>query len=300
MTNPEGLSPVNLTEQQAPTEIEGRTQLLQYLAGIFDVSGSISIQHNPATMRRGESFALRLDFARTNPTIVKLMDQVFPANTGQYPNLPDEKTRNRWFAKAKKAEVVLETLRPYLVLKHGHSQVVDEFLALKGIRTAQESEEFKKRIAGLNKSPIIREDRENLPDDYVAGVLDAHGSILLDTKIRLPGLTLNVTVNNHSFMQRVARYFESTIIPQKNQDGSIRSYAVNLSANRALEKLIQIRPHLRLLQPLADLGIELQKLRKKPLNKDEYAKRKLEELRIVVQARVILQRNSRRARNPHG
>jgi hypothetical protein len=47
------------------------------------------------------------------------MDQVFPANTGQYPNLPDGKTRNRWFAKAKKAEVVLETLRPYLVLKHG-------------------------------------------------------------------------------------------------------------------------------------------------------------------------------------
>ena len=37
-------------------------------------------------MKRGESFALRLDFARTNPTIIQLIDQVFPASMGQYPN----------------------------------------------------------------------------------------------------------------------------------------------------------------------------------------------------------------------
>lgn len=298
MVTPEGLFPINLPEQQSPAEIENRTQLLQYLAGIFDVSGSISIQHNPATLRRGESFALRLDFARTNPTIVQLMDQVFPASMGPR-NLPDGKVRNRWFAKANKAEVVLETLRPYLVLKYGHLQAADEFLSLKGMRTAQESEEFKRRIAELNKSPIVREDEGNLPDAYIAGVLDAHGSILLNTKIRLPGLILNVTVNNHSFMQRVAGYFESTIIPQKNQDGTVRSYAVNLSANRALEKLVHLRPHLRLLQPLADLGIEFQSLRNSPGSRSRFVERKLEEERIVTQAKVMLQANNRRPRKPH-
>lgn len=298
MTTPEVPSPISPLEQQSNTEVENRTQLLQYLAGIFDVSGSISIQHNPATARRGESFALRLDLSRTNPTIVNLMDQIFPASSGQFTSPSDEKLRNRWFAKAKKAEEVIEALKPHLILKFGHLQVVDDFLALKGIRTAQESEEFKKRIAELNKSPIIRESSGSLPDAYVAGVIDAHGSILFSTRPHFPGLSLNVTVNNQSFVGQLGQYFDATPIPQKNKDGTIRSYAVSLSANRALEKLTGIRPHLRLLQPLADLGIEFQNLRNSPGSRSKYQARKLEEERILVQAKVILQQNSRRARNP--
>lgn len=258
MTTPEVPSSINPLERQNSTELENRTHLLQYLAGIFDVSGSITIQHNPATARRGESFALRLDLARTNPTIIQLMDQAFPASTSQAPKPFNGKTRNRWYAKAKKAEEVVEALRPYLILKFGHLQMIDEFLALKGVRTAQESEEFKKRIAERNKSPITRESSGVLPDAYVAEVLDAHGSILFSTQHHFPGLTLGVTVNNQSFIGQLGRYFEATPIPQKNKDGTIRSYAVSLSASRALEKLTRVRPHLRLLQPLADLGIEFQ------------------------------------------
>lgn len=300
MTNPEVPSPINPLEQQNHTEIEGRTQLLQYLAGIFDVSGSITIQHNPPTTRRGESFALRLDLSRTNPTIIQLMDQVFPASRGQVTPPPDEKKRNRWFTKAKKAEGVIEALRPYLILKYGHLQVVDDFLALKGVRTAQESEEFKRRITELNKSPIIRESSGSLPDAYVAGVIDAHGSILFNTQPHFPGLSLNVTVNNQSFIGQMAQYFETVPIPQKNKDGTIRSYAVSLSANRALQKLTQVRPHLRLLQPLADLGVEFQNLRNSPGSRSNYQERKLEEEKIAAQARIILQQNNRRARNPTG
>lgn len=69
MTTPEAPSPTNSLEQQNHPETESRTQLLQYLAGIFDVSGSITVQHNPKTARRGESFAISLALSRTNPLI---------------------------------------------------------------------------------------------------------------------------------------------------------------------------------------------------------------------------------------
>lgn len=287
-----------IQEQQYPAEREARTETLQYLAGIFDVSGSITIQHNPATTRRGESFSLRLDLSRTNPTIIKLMNQAFPATTDDLSTPPDEKKRHRWYAKSRKAEEVIEALRPYLILKFGHLQVVDDFLALKGVRTAQESDEFKRAVAHLNKTPIVRSNDVPLPDAYVAGIFDAHGSLSLHTQIRQPGLGLNVTVNNLPLMEQVAQYFESTIIPQKNPDGTIRSYAVSPSAKKALEKLNQIYPHLRLLKDLADLGIEFQNLRNSPGSRSKYQERKLQEAQLVAQAQAIIQAIGRRSRKP--
>lgn len=125
---------------------------IEYLAGFFDVSGSITIERNRDYRVKEETrydYPLRVELQRVRAEAIALFRSLIPGPDKDR-LLPSGKTADRWYVKARKARLLLEILGPNLRLKAGHWQTVQEYTDTFGGRPAEDSEKLKKQIEELN------------------------------------------------------------------------------------------------------------------------------------------------------
>lgn len=220
-------------------------EMLEYLAGFFDVSGSVSIERRRDYRIRGReryNYVLRAELERVQPTAIDAFKTILPGYEGNR-DLPSGKVTNRWYVKARKARLLLETLGPHFRLKAGHCEVIQEFINTIGQRTAEESEELKVQLMELNKNP--KPSLTNpLTEPYLAGVFDGHGSVgIYDYEhARHMSLQIKIQLDHQALMSKIGRTLETNVF-QNTSHGTVVAYVASLNSGQAAAFLERMQPY---------------------------------------------------------
>lgn len=286
MTNSEISLPRH--EHVAPAEFQEaqHMRLLQYMAGYFDASGSITLSATKKN-KRGEptSHVVRLDMERINPMVVTLMTQLFPNYSGTR-ELPSKRAmRNRWYAQSSRAVQVLETLSPYLKVKGPQVALIREFTAAGHQRSRDDVLAYKEQLRALNKNPEAGT-VASLETPYVAGFFDAHGSVSFANKTGYFELYIALDVRNKPLAVAVARTLGMTLVPTWRK-GTIATHHLTLQSHKAKDCLITLLPFLRIKLRQAQLAIEFQSKRTAHPTHAQYSARQFREQEIVNEMMLL-------------
>lgn len=255
-------------------ETEQRKEMLQYLAGYFDASSSITISDSISLFRgrKVRSFVLRVEMARVQPEAIELTQSTFPAYTGKQRGTTQPE-RNRWYAKSNKSMTILEELYPWLRIKRRHVDLARKFQDAAYSRTVDESLGYKQELSRLNHTEI---DSVHTPFEpaYIAGFFDAHGAI--NVYQRPDHKTLEVDMNTYH------RLFIAALARQYGQEPK-GLYNFWVTANNARIFLESISPFLRIQKRSAELAIEFQVNRTPPVLQKDTQRRKVREEEIIAQ-----------------
>lgn len=217
--------------------------LVEYLAGFFDVSGSITIEKNREYSTKGRisyNYPLRAEVERVYPETIDFFKSI-ELGFGNNRPLPSGKITKRWIVKANKARLLLETLGSHLRLKAGHWQIIQEYIDTLGNRSRDDSERLKTSVKELNQTPRISF-AAPITTPYIAGVFDGHGHIGIHDQDGCQNLIAQIGLNNQPFMSEIGRFLGSKPFPGRSH-GEIKSYKVVLHSTAAADFLERIQPY---------------------------------------------------------
>lgn len=217
--------------------------VVEYLAGFFDVSGSITIEKNRDNRTKGRisySYPLRAELERVYPETVDFFKNI-GLGFGNNRLLPSGKITNRWIVKANKARLLLETLGPHFRLKAGHWQVIQEYIGILGNRSMNDLERLRASIKELNQTPQISF-AAPITTPYIAGVFDGHGHIGIHDQNGYQNLIAQIGLSNQPFMSKIGDFLGSKPFPDRSH-GEIKSHNMVLHSTAAANFLELIQPY---------------------------------------------------------
>lgn len=206
----------------------------EYLAGFFDVSGSLTVEKNrdyrvENAVKYG--YSLRIEVQKTHPEVVDLFKSTTLGYSGDR-LLPSGKTADRWIAKAKKARIIMEAIGSHFRLKAGHWTALQENI---------DPENLKARISELNRVPLVSF-KNPITAPYIAGVFDAHGHIDIHDQDGCQTLLAIIMENHEPFIAEIGHYLNVKPFPNKKK-GEIKTYKAVLHSTKAADFLEQIQPY---------------------------------------------------------
>lgn len=218
-------------------------EVLEYLAGFFDVSGSVTIERNRIRRKSGRtdfSYVLRAELERVQAASLDQFKTFLPGYE-TVRTLPSGKVLSRWFVKATKAYVLLTSLGTHFRLKAGHWELIQEYIATSGQRTRDESEGLKAELMELNKNPEVSF-ANPLTDPYLAGVFDGHGSVGIQEQEGKMNLKVRIQLDQQAFMTEIGRTLKTSVF-QNTSNGVCVGYVASLHSEKAARFLRCIQPY---------------------------------------------------------
>lgn len=129
---------------------------LEYLAGFFDGEACIR-----ATLQKSGALSIAVSITQKNPVPLHKLQQYFNVGTvGLYPQMPPYR-HYTFFAYAKNAQVILEGLLPYLIVKREEAELALQALQIQRNDWGSFSDEdfatlqfIERRLRQLKRIPI--------------------------------------------------------------------------------------------------------------------------------------------------
>lgn len=261
--------------EAAPVHERLRLEDLQYLAGVFNASGSITIEKSKTNHGSGLSYTLRLDLEKESPGISQSFRDAFPSYSGIRPLSKTGRSVHRWYAKSGRAMDILETLEPHLKIKKAQVALARAFRETVGNRTHSETEGFKAMLQELNNNPF-HTTTGPLEIPYLAGLFDCHGRVSFNSHTEghspLPyrSLTASISIGCEPILKQIAEQFEGSAWYRET---NYREGIVQMHSEKAMVFLARLLPFLRSKRELAEVGIEFQSQRKPPFTRNGRWKR---------------------------
>lgn len=234
-----------------------------YLAGYFDVSGTIAIVHVEAHGFRKEDYLLTTRLARVEPTVVGMFREGFPAGESSH-TLPSGKVVSLWYAYEGDAAHMLARIGDDFIVHQPQLALARQFLMAKAEGASfGVLEDFRQKMSDLNHQvakPVIT---QPLKPAYMAGIMDAHGSYTIrqnDKGIYSPYVKLAIAECPALVTAMRAQYRKLSIsgfTPDSDAEEPLRA-EMKLSNNVAKWFLEDLLPHLRVTKRLAELMIAFQ------------------------------------------
>jgi hypothetical protein len=269
-------------------------ELIEYLAGFFDVSGSVTIEKNPARKPQGTgsfNYVLRAELQRVSPEPRAIFNASFPGYGGDRA-IPSGKITKRWYIKAVRARAFFEHVGPSLRLKAGHWEKVQQFIETSGNRPPEDSIRLKESIMALNKLPKPSFNKP-FSEPYLAGVFDGRGWIdieLIDNHLILKAKVAN---DHQEFMEEIGRALKTKPYPYAHT-GRATIYHVALHSAEAANFLRKVQPFSLRYKELIPQALSFQSL----WERNKHKVRSAEEMEILVAARAsLLQARGYKVRN---